>query len=92
MNSTNGSLKQPLNHPLVPPDAAPLHFTYKNWRGEVRARSAYPVSVRYGTSEWHKEPQYLLLAVDAETGEEREFAMKDMAPWGSLVGDNWGLE
>jgi len=56
----------------------PIIFWYKNWRGEERHRHATPISLRYGSSEWHKAEQWLMLARDEETGEEREFALADM--------------
>jgi hypothetical protein len=67
----------------------PLKLTYKNWRGEVSAREIIPISVRYGNNDYHKEDQWLLLCTDAKTGKPREFAMKDMAMWGTLT-DNFG--
>ncbi|TSD89161.1 hypothetical protein FFK22_009010 [Mycobacterium sp. KBS0706] len=41
-------------------------------------RRAVPMSVRFGSTEWHPEPQWLLRAFDVEKQAEREFAMKDM--------------
>jgi predicted DNA-binding transcriptional regulator YafY len=58
----------------------PLIFQYKNYRGEVTTRIVTPISVRFGLTEWHPEPQWLLLAFDHEKQAEREFAMKDMRP------------
>ena len=69
----------------------PLSFTYKNWRGEVSVRRVHPISVRFGTNDWHKEPQWLMLATDTGKNEEREFAMQDMACWGTLRSDNFGF-
>lgn len=58
---------------------APLVFTYRNWRGEVSTRRVQPIAVRFGSTEWHPEAQWLLQAIDIDKGEEREFAMKDIA-------------
>lgn len=56
----------------------PIAFLYTNWRGETRLRAVTNMCLpRWGTSEWHPEPQWLFVAVDAETGEFREFALKD---------------
>jgi hypothetical protein len=52
---------------------------YTNWRGETAVRTITPKSIRFGATEWHPEPQWLLLADDAEKG-EREFALLDMKP------------
>lgn len=54
----------------------PLIVTYRNWRGEVSERRILPILIRYGTSKWHPEPQWLMLATDVDKGEEREFALK----------------
>jgi predicted DNA-binding transcriptional regulator YafY len=53
----------------------PLVFTYTNHRGETAVRRVYPVGVRFGTTEWHKTPQWLLNAFCLDKGEMREFAM-----------------
>lgn len=54
-----------------------LEILYKNWRGEESVRKIIPKSVRYDSTKWHPEPQWLLLAFDLDKKEEREFAMKD---------------
>ncbi len=66
----------------------PLVFSYRNYRGEVSKRIVKPVSVRWGSTEWHPEPQWLLLAFDFEKQADREFAMNDIsaADSGSDVG------
>lgn len=67
--------------------AAPLHFTYRNWRGEVRVREATPCGAPYfGTTEWHPKPQWLLPMIDAEDGKRKDFAMDEMAMYGNIVG------
>jgi hypothetical protein len=53
---------------------------YKNHRGEIALRSFVPKSVRFGSTEWHPEPQWLLLAWDADKRADREFALKDFGP------------
>lgn len=52
-------------------------FWYKNYRGEEAYRRVRPLSLRYGTSEFHHESTWLMLAVDLDRGVEREFALKD---------------
>lgn len=61
-------------------DAAPLAFTYRNWRGETATRSVRPIGVRFGSSQWHRTPQWLLRAFDLNKNEEREFALSGMSP------------
>ena len=41
---------------------------YTNWRGRRRDRRIRPVRVWFGSSDWHKEDQWLLEAVDLENG------------------------
>ncbi|MBD8554895.1 hypothetical protein IFT84_10205 [Rhizobium sp. CFBP 8762] len=60
------------------PTDQPLTFGYTNWRGEYGIRTAVPMRVWFGTSEWHKEPQWLLTAWDIEKNAAREFALCDM--------------
>lgn len=61
-------------------EAEPLSVVYRNWRGETSTRRIVPLAApRFGTSEWHKEPQWLLRALDVDKGEEREFAMNEIA-------------
>lgn len=58
-----------------------IEFDYVNWRGERGVRRASgPYSIRYGTSQYHTEPQFLLSAVDLERGQTREYALRDMVP------------
>lgn len=60
-----------------PAPQEPVKLFYKNWRGEIAERAIIPRSVRYGSTEWHTEPQWLLLALDVEKNAEREFALKN---------------
>ena len=57
-----------------------LTFVYRNWRGEVAERKVIPLSVHYGATEWHPEPQWLMRAFDLDKQAERDFAMADMSP------------
>ena len=54
---------------------------YTNWRGRRRDRRIRPVRVWFGSTDWHKEDQWLLEAVDAENGLTKLFAMKDIHEW-----------
>jgi hypothetical protein len=56
-------------------DPPPLLFVYRNHRGEMGLRRVIPISVRHGTNEWYKDPQWLLRARDLDRGAEREFAL-----------------
>lgn len=60
-----------------PAPQEPVKLVYKNWRGETAEREIIPRSLRYGSTEWHPEPQWLLLTLDVEKNAEREFALRD---------------
>lgn len=68
------------------PDAAAtgavrtLSIDYTNYRGETATRNIIPRSVRFGSTEWHPEEQWLLLAWDNDKQADREFALKDFGP------------
>jgi len=53
---------------------------YTNWRGETAIRNLDFYSLRFGTSQWHPEPQWLVAGFDLDTSTQREFALKDMRP------------
>jgi hypothetical protein len=55
-----------------------ISFDYTNYRGEQSRRTVTPVTHRWGTSQWHPELQWLMLALDHDKGQPREFAVKDM--------------
>jgi hypothetical protein len=66
--------------PATDDEAPPLSVIYTNWRGETSTRRIVPKSVRFGSTEWHPKPQWLILATDVDKGADREFAMADMRP------------
>lgn len=59
----------------------PVMIDYINWVGERRIRSITPVELIFGATEYHRRPQYLLRAIDNETGIVKEFAMRDIKAW-----------
>lgn len=58
-----------------------VRILYTNWQGETRWRLIQPLGIYFGSTEWHKEKQWLLLATDLETGFMRSFAMSDIKEW-----------
>jgi len=58
-----------------------IHILYKNWKNEVTERHIEPIQIWYGSTEWHKEDQWLLKALDLDKNEERHFALKDVIEW-----------
>lgn len=55
---------------------------YTNWRGESAVRKIIPEKIWFGSTEYHKEEQWILDALDIEKNEKRSFAMKDIHWWG----------
>ena len=59
--------------------ASAIYMRYRNWRGELGVRHVTPISLRFGASEWHRKPQWLMRAYDHDKQAEREFALLDCA-------------
>jgi hypothetical protein len=59
-------------------DLSELTFKYKNWKGEISDRKVLPITVWFGSTEYHKEPQLFLKAFDVDKQVERDFALKDI--------------
>lgn len=53
-------------------------FKYKNWKGEVRDRVVKPIQIWKGSTEYHEEEQWLLMAKDLEKNAYRHFALADI--------------
>jgi predicted DNA-binding transcriptional regulator YafY len=60
-----------------PSTAQAIRFEYHNYKGEQGQRHATPISVRFGSSQWHSKSQWLMKAYDHDKQAEREFAMSD---------------
>lgn len=58
----------------------PHRVTYTNYKGETRERTIVPIHMWFGHTEYHKEDQWLLRALDKEKGQVRDFAINDMTP------------
>lgn len=58
-----------------------FYFDYTNYKGQWDAdRCAEPVAIRFGTSDFHGAPQWLLQGKDQQRdGAAREYAMRDMS-------------
>lgn len=52
-----------------------LQIDYTNWRGERSQRKVVPTAIVWASNEWHKEPQWLMVAYDVEKKATRQFAM-----------------
>lgn len=58
-----------------------VNVLYTNWQGKTAIRRIVPIEVKWETSEWHPEPQWILDAWDIEKDARRSFAMKDIRSW-----------
>ena len=56
-----------------------LTFDYVNYRGEKGVRKVRPLTIRWGTSDWYKTPQWLLMCWDLDKNDMREFAIANMS-------------
>ena len=63
-----------------------LRFRYKNWRGVTTDRIARIQELVYTSTEWHRQPQWLIRAIDLDIGEIRLFALQDVVPLDSREG------
>lgn len=57
----------------------PLHFTYKNYKGEISKRQVRPLTVWYGKNEpYHTEDAWMMTAYDLDKKALRSFVIKEM--------------
>ncbi len=61
-------------------------IVYKNYRGETGIRHVIPKAIRFASTDWHPEPQWLLEAYDVDKKADRSFAMKDIQEWKVVEG------
>jgi uncharacterized membrane-anchored protein len=79
--SVDGKVRRIIASALAAAPPAPVvECTYTNYRGETAIRRISPISARFGSTEWHPEPQWLLLAFDHDKQAEREFAFIGFVP------------
>lgn len=58
-------------------------FRYTNHRGETADRRVIPCCLRFGSTEYYPEPQWLLECIDLDKLQEggyRTFALKNIEP------------
>jgi hypothetical protein len=48
------------------PDNEMINVSYTNWRGEAKVRRVLLGRVRFGSTDWHKEPTWLINAFDLD--------------------------
>ena len=58
-----------------------VEIVYTNWKGVTAIRHIIPKDIFFGSTEWHKEEQWLLNAFDIDKQADRAFALKDIKTW-----------
>lgn len=61
-----------------------VEIDYTNWRGERSKRLIHPVDLIFTSNAWHLNKQWLVKAIDLETGDHRTFAMVNIHSWRSV--------
>jgi hypothetical protein len=69
-------------------DTRAVKIVYTNYKGITAERCIVPISVEFGSSPWHPEPQWLLKAMDMDKQQERSFAIKDIRSWSPAMAEN----
>ena len=62
-------------------DNKKVTILYTNWKGETKYRNIIPISIEFKSTEWHKQEQWILNAIDVEKNAQRGFAIKDIKEW-----------
>jgi hypothetical protein len=55
-----------------------LTFLYRNYKGNVALRSILPGELVFKSTEFHPEPQWIIVGLDVQKGQERSFAVRDI--------------
>lgn len=58
----------------------PNRVMYTNYKGETRPRNITPINFWYGHTEYHKDDQWFIKALDNEKNQVRDFTVNDMIP------------
>lgn len=59
-------------------DSKPLKILYTNFKGKTSVRNIIPQEIYFGTTEWYKDEQWLLDAIDVDKGAIRTFAVNNI--------------
>jgi predicted DNA-binding transcriptional regulator YafY len=59
-----------------------VSIDYTNWKGARRVRKILPMSILFGSNQYHPGEQWLLEAADLEDNDAiKTFSMKDIHSW-----------
>ena len=62
-------------------DKKQVKILYTNWKNETKYRNIIPINIEFKHTEWHKEEQWILNAIDLDKSASRSFAIKDIKEW-----------
>jgi predicted DNA-binding transcriptional regulator YafY len=62
-------------------EGARVRIYYTNWKGATGWRTVRPLRLWYGSTEHHKQEQWILTAFDLDKQAERDFAMRSISTW-----------
>ena len=62
-----------------------VSIVYTNYRGETNERKIVPKKLWFGSTEYHKEEQWLLDAYDLNKKAQRTFAITDIKSWKTVT-------
>lgn len=54
-----------------------VKLVYTNYKGETSERHIIPKGMNWGSTPWHPEPQWLVVAYDLDKKAYRDFALRD---------------
>lgn len=58
-------------------NAKQVSFFYKNYRGELSVRTVTPIRIFWGSTKYHPESQWIMVAFDHDKSADRDFALRD---------------
>jgi predicted DNA-binding transcriptional regulator YafY len=64
-----------------------VEIEYVNHRGVRSIRRIIPIGIRFGSTEYHTDLQWLMCANDMTKEDIRTFAMKDIHAWRPITAD-----
>jgi len=65
----------------VTPETRTVDIVYHNWKDETAIRRVTPKVFYWGSTTYHPENQWLMLAFDEDKKQDRVFAMRDITSW-----------
>jgi hypothetical protein len=65
----------------LPEERQAVTILYRNHRSETARGRIQPLCIWFGSTEYHREGQWLLKARDLDKGVERDFALRDIREW-----------